>query len=428
VGNKVFRNAVTAALEVYTQADTRFEKSIVVGRIIEGVRAKGGRFLKQNQRSRTWEELTEQQMKEKVGHAVRDAVNTQDSRKTKKDIEGSIQVHAQDRRMGETKESSAADDEEQRELLLSHVGTYISLQGSASIPGQSPYLTSEQLPRQRAPLPQSAYAHLGPRPRSIPSHSVRATAEGDASLDVVMTDLVESHEHAIPLDLIQERLYSSQREMQSEPLHLSQHTWSSSSQIRAFSAPPHTTSLGMPPILDATEHRRLESFFESPGSSRWMSDTHQPRPYRPIAGASMFTTSISGSFAIPPAPQNLTSFFPHIDSHSTVSQPPLSMLPFSAVMVPTAMANQTAETGTAMIRQHPGYPGLATSTSNQQHNDQFLEKIDDVLGPLPPDAHDPMEALLLHLQSIHNNPHQTSPDSSQFPNSEEEPDTDSNLF
>jgi hypothetical protein len=75
VGNKYFREAVAAALDEYMQKENRFEKSFVVHRIVDEIRGRGGRFLKLDALSGEWREIPQQQAREKVGHAIRDAAN-----------------------------------------------------------------------------------------------------------------------------------------------------------------------------------------------------------------------------------------------------------------------------------------------------------------------------------------------------------------
>lgn len=80
-GNQFFREAIIEGVEGYRSADTRFAKSLVVLEIINKIRFRGGRFLKQDTKNgQGWYELSEQQAKEKVGHAIRDASSTWDSR------------------------------------------------------------------------------------------------------------------------------------------------------------------------------------------------------------------------------------------------------------------------------------------------------------------------------------------------------------
>jgi hypothetical protein len=84
VGNKRFREAVAEALPSYMKADNRYDKSLVVHAIVNNIRLSGGRFLKHNSTTGAWCELNDQQAKEKVGHAVRDAVTAYESRKSRK--------------------------------------------------------------------------------------------------------------------------------------------------------------------------------------------------------------------------------------------------------------------------------------------------------------------------------------------------------
>jgi len=68
-------------LEGYRKATSRGEKAAIVQRILDGVSNAGGRFLKKNEDTGEWYQLSEQQTKEKVSHAVRDAANTIDAKK-----------------------------------------------------------------------------------------------------------------------------------------------------------------------------------------------------------------------------------------------------------------------------------------------------------------------------------------------------------
>jgi len=83
-GNKRFREAVSSSLHKYMAAESRFEKSLVVHGIVGVVERAGGRFLKKDHKTGTWYELSRQQSKEKVGHAIRDAVNSYETRAKKK--------------------------------------------------------------------------------------------------------------------------------------------------------------------------------------------------------------------------------------------------------------------------------------------------------------------------------------------------------
>jgi hypothetical protein len=70
IGNRRFRVTVSLALERYTSAPTRKDKSIVIKSIAALVQSNGGRFLQRQ--GGAWVELNEKQSHEKVGHALRD--------------------------------------------------------------------------------------------------------------------------------------------------------------------------------------------------------------------------------------------------------------------------------------------------------------------------------------------------------------------
>lgn len=63
------------------KADNRYAKSLVVHKIVDEIHRAGGRFLKYNPATKAWTELNEKEAKEKVGHAVRDAVTAYQNRR-----------------------------------------------------------------------------------------------------------------------------------------------------------------------------------------------------------------------------------------------------------------------------------------------------------------------------------------------------------
>lgn len=83
-GNKRFRDLITAAIPEYNKSESRLEKSLVVHSIVEKIRNPGGRFLKIDQTTGKWTELDDRASREKVGHAVRDAATTTQTRREKK--------------------------------------------------------------------------------------------------------------------------------------------------------------------------------------------------------------------------------------------------------------------------------------------------------------------------------------------------------
>eukprot|EP00542_Grammatophora_oceanica_P022020 CAMPEP_0194033078 /NCGR_PEP_ID=MMETSP0009_2-20130614/5876_1 /TAXON_ID=210454 /ORGANISM="Grammatophora oceanica, Strain CCMP 410" /LENGTH=726 /DNA_ID=CAMNT_0038673689 /DNA_START=502 /DNA_END=2682 /DNA_ORIENTATION=- len=73
VGNRRFRVFVGLHLKQYMEATTRLEKTMVVNLVVEAIQEAGGRFLKQN-KDKTWYMVHNKLAREKVGHALRDAV------------------------------------------------------------------------------------------------------------------------------------------------------------------------------------------------------------------------------------------------------------------------------------------------------------------------------------------------------------------
>ncbi len=84
-GNQRFRQIIQESVQEYIDAETRMDKSIVIDSIIESVRAQDDsrlvRFMKLHSRSNTWTELPLEQIRDKVSHALRDAVNGMDRKK-----------------------------------------------------------------------------------------------------------------------------------------------------------------------------------------------------------------------------------------------------------------------------------------------------------------------------------------------------------
>mmetsp|Transcript_10215 Transcript_10215/g.19606 ORF Transcript_10215/g.19606 Transcript_10215/m.19606 type:complete len:209 (-) Transcript_10215:65-691(-) len=72
-GNKRFRAMVQEHVDEYVQAKTKLDKSMVLSAIVEKVREQWhGRFVKQKKGA--WEEIGDEQAREKVGHAIREAI------------------------------------------------------------------------------------------------------------------------------------------------------------------------------------------------------------------------------------------------------------------------------------------------------------------------------------------------------------------
>jgi hypothetical protein len=72
-GNKRFRAIAQQYVAEYTASKTRLDKSLVISTIIEKVR-EHGRFVKYDSKKKEWMEINEELSREKVGHAIREAI------------------------------------------------------------------------------------------------------------------------------------------------------------------------------------------------------------------------------------------------------------------------------------------------------------------------------------------------------------------
>ena len=72
-GTKQFRAMVQEHVEEYVKAKTKLDKSMVLSAIVEKVHEQwNGRFIKQ--KKGLWEEIGDEQAREKAGHAIREAI------------------------------------------------------------------------------------------------------------------------------------------------------------------------------------------------------------------------------------------------------------------------------------------------------------------------------------------------------------------
>ena len=74
VGNRRFRVFIGLHLRRYMDAKSRMEKTLVVNSVVEAITEAGGRFLKQDAKNNNWVQVNAKAAREKVGHALRDAV------------------------------------------------------------------------------------------------------------------------------------------------------------------------------------------------------------------------------------------------------------------------------------------------------------------------------------------------------------------
>mmetsp|Transcript_29760 Transcript_29760/g.45109 ORF Transcript_29760/g.45109 Transcript_29760/m.45109 type:complete len:551 (-) Transcript_29760:311-1963(-) len=77
VGNRKFRVFIDKHLQRYMDAQSRMEKTLVVNSVVEAIQDGGGRFLKQDNKTKKWYKVSAKMAREKVGHALRDGVGMQ---------------------------------------------------------------------------------------------------------------------------------------------------------------------------------------------------------------------------------------------------------------------------------------------------------------------------------------------------------------
>lgn len=71
-GNKSFRSLIRNYLQAYMTATSKFQKGDILHRIVDDVREQELVFVKKT--SNGWTRISEKEMKDKIGHAVREAV------------------------------------------------------------------------------------------------------------------------------------------------------------------------------------------------------------------------------------------------------------------------------------------------------------------------------------------------------------------
>ena len=82
VGNRRFRSVVSDALEEYTEATSKWAKSMVAAKLVGVIHRDGGRFLKQRKgNDEEWYELSLRDAKAKASHAIRDAIAAKEKTK-----------------------------------------------------------------------------------------------------------------------------------------------------------------------------------------------------------------------------------------------------------------------------------------------------------------------------------------------------------
>lgn len=259
--------------------------------IVDKIRSRGGRFLKKDSKTNQWFELSEQQSKEKVGHAVRDAASS---------------YEAKEKRRGSLGASS-----ERAKAKTKAIGRTLS--------------DSEI----------SSYGALEYRQRPLPTLSSVAEVPLVASLPAA----------GMGLDLSQ----------QQEQHHRFQYDY----PLQQLRNDPH------PGLLPHPGHHL---------------DHHQVLPH----GINPLPVSSLEHSEQPPL--HLQPGMPSSAPQQLYSQPPVREGP-----VEEHAALGIMQHGHHYHQQQPPYAPPGQEEKEPGHHDEhFLEQINDVLGPLPPGAEDPM--------------------------------------
>ena len=74
-GNRRFRDIVHRNMPSYLSCSSKLDKTIILNTIIAEVQLYGGRFLKHTKKE-GWFEISDEQAREKVGHAMREAISS----------------------------------------------------------------------------------------------------------------------------------------------------------------------------------------------------------------------------------------------------------------------------------------------------------------------------------------------------------------
>lgn len=76
VGNRRFRLTIQLNIDGYAKAVSKLDKSLVVILIVDTIREAKGGFVKRDPKIGTWMDIGDQLAREKVGHALRDAITS----------------------------------------------------------------------------------------------------------------------------------------------------------------------------------------------------------------------------------------------------------------------------------------------------------------------------------------------------------------
>lgn len=73
-GNKVYLSLLRQNIQTYTTTEKRVEKSLIIKSVVSSLKERGFRFLKQEERTEGWYELTDDECYNRTAHALRDLI------------------------------------------------------------------------------------------------------------------------------------------------------------------------------------------------------------------------------------------------------------------------------------------------------------------------------------------------------------------
>jgi hypothetical protein len=374
------------------RADSRFDKGLVVHKIVEGIRSTGGRFLKKDRASNRWDELTIQATKDKVAHAIRDAVSASALRKSKEDMK-----------------PAAVASPQKRPRDSDHVATAASAAAAAA----AAYPTSVTSQPQAGESTQQFYQDLQallPQAETTKPHISTTYVSSQHSQPEAGR---EDHSHSpIPFHGHSAAVSHAPQMMGMPVFAASPHYAVLQPQYRPntqrrFPASTMGFQMQNPSLAVAAAHNVATSTFsfrhaEQQSSAEY--STHHPflaeettaalhrmiPPTESTAAAHGVTAQFPATGAAPPAQQFYHNL--HGAARGAIQEPALPLPPPQQQQhlpaVPAA-AGAVAPAGQPTVAQDPG------------SYDSFIEEINSVLGPLPPEPEDTMDSILKSQQRHH---------------------------
>jgi len=348
-----------------------------VHNVVMEIRNAGGRFLKKDRTSGNWTVLSESQSKEKVGHALRDAVAGLQNKKKKRRKKGTpSEIGGREGAIRAEKVAGAKPPP----TLFPGEGKHDELLAAKSKTGKfdrdfkglSLSSTSTSfLHAAAAPTAAGTRSGISDRPLSIPSAAAAAAASITATSGLPPTLPTSSFLHNIQQEhLLHRELVSSSTSPQSiSP------SAAAAAASTAIIRSPHNLSMlqlggGVMPALPG-----LPGLVASPASR---SEVHrhqrmsppQPSGYGALpAGDSAMSSAVGGGAA-------RREGLAHAEQH-----------PSSPAHLQEQQQHELLRRRQQQQQQHrnerPNHP--------DQHDHEFMAKIDTVLGPFANDAEDSME-------------------------------------